>query len=261
MEEYMKKYEEWINSPDFDEETKEELKKIKENKKEIEDRFYKELEFGTAGLRGTMGAGTNRMNKYTVGRATQGLANYIIKMHGEQKGVVIAYDSRHMSKEFSQEVAKILAANGIKTYIFESLRPVPELSFSVRALKCISGIMITASHNPPEYNGYKVYWEDGAQIVPPSDKEIIEEVKKTKFSEIKKISKEEAIKKGLYNVVGKEIDDLFINKLKSLVLNKEAIKDQGDKVKIVYTPLHGTGNIPVQRVLQELGFKNVYVVK
>lgn len=261
MEEYMKKYEEWINSPDFDEETKEELKKIKENKKEIEDRFYKELEFGTAGLRGTMGAGTNRMNKYTVGRATQGLANYIIKMHGEQKGVVIAYDSRHMSKEFSQEVAKILAANGIKTYIFESLRPVPELSFSVRALKCISGIMITASHNPPEYNGYKVYWEDGAQIVPPSDKEIIEEVKKTKFNEIKKISKEEAIKKGLYNVVGKEIDDLFINKLKSLVLNKEAIKDQGDKVKIVYTPLHGTGNIPVQRVLQELGFKNVYVVK
>ena len=261
MQEYMKKYEEWLESPNFDEETKEELRKIKNNDKEIEDRFYKELEFGTAGLRGVMGAGTNRMNKYTVGRATQGLANYIKKQHGEKRGVVIAYDSRHMSKEFAKETATVLAANDIKTYIFESLRPVPELSFAVRELKCISGIMITASHNPPEYNGYKVYWEDGAQIVPPSDKEIIEEVKNTKFNEIKKISQQEASQKGLYNIVGSEIDDKFIAKLKSLVLNKEAIQKEAQNVKIVYTPLHGTGNVPVKRILNELGFKNVYVVK
>lgn len=261
MEEYIKKYKEWLNGQAFDEETKEELRAIQNNEKEIEDRFYKELEFGTAGLRGVMGAGTNRMNKYTVGRASQGLANYIKRNNGEERGVVIAYDSRHNSKEFGNEAAIVLAANGIKTYVFESLRPVPELSFSVRELNCIAGIMITASHNPPEYNGYKVYWEDGAQIVTPSDKEIIQEVNNTKFEEIKKISQEEAIEKGLYNTIGKEVDDKFIEKLKSLVINPEVIKEQADNLKIVYTPLHGTGNMPVQRVLKELGFKNVYVVK
>lgn len=260
MKEYLEKYEEWLNNPYFDKKTKEELEAIKGNEAEIEDRFYKNLEFGTAGLRGIMGAGTNRMNNYTVGKATQGLASYIVKNGYQKRGVVISYDSRHNSKEFAIETALILAGNGIKTYIFESLRPVPELSFSVRALGTISGIMLTASHNPPEYNGYKVYWEDGAQIVPPRDKEIIDEVNRTKFENIKKITKEEAKENGLYNIVGKEVDDKFVKKLESLVLNPDVIKKEADELKIVYTPLHGTGAMPVERVLSELGFKNVFVV-
>ena len=260
MEEYKKKYEEWLNNPCFDGETKKELESIKDNEKEIEDRFYKELEFGTAGLRGVIGAGSNRMNKYTVGRATQGLANFILKEGTQEKGVAISYDSRHMSKEFSEEAALCLNANGIKTYIFDELRPVPELSFTVRQLKCTAGIMITASHNPPEYNGYKVYWDDGAQIIPPKDKQIIDEVNKTEFSQIKKMNKEDAIKAGLYIEIGKEIDDKFVNTLKSLVLNPEVIKKVQDDIKIVYTPLHGAGNVPVQRVLKELGFTHVFVV-
>lgn len=261
MDNYIEKYEEWLNNPFFDKETKSDLLKIKNNNEEIKDRFYKNLEFGTAGLRGVIGYGTNRMNKYTVGKATQGLANYIIKKGAQEKGVAISYDSRHMSKEFSEETALCLNANGIKTYIFDSLRPVPELSFTIRELKCTAGIMITASHNPPEYNGYKVYWEDGGQIVPPMDKEIIEEVNKTQFSQIKTMSKEEAVEKKLYNVIGSEIDDKFINKLKSLVLNQEAINKEQDNIKIVYTPLNGAGNKPVQRILKGIGFTHVYVVK
>ena len=259
--EYLNEYKKWCTSDAFDEDTKKELMAIKDDNKEIEDRFYKELEFGTAGLRGVIGAGTNRMNIYTVGKATQGLANYIIKQHGEDRGVVIAFDSRHMSPEFSKEAALILNANGIKTYLFDELRPVPELSYSVRELNCIAGIMITASHNPPKYNGYKVYWEDGAQIVPPVDKGIIEEVKKVEdYGSIKKISQEEAESKGLFNIVGKEIDDKYMDVLEKLVLNPDVIKKQKD-LKIVYTPLHGTGNKPVRTILKRLGFENVYVVK
>ena len=261
MEEYLVKYEKWLNDPCFDKDTKKELEEIKENEKEIEDRFYKDLEFGTAGLRGVIGAGTNRMNKYTVGKATQGLANFILKEGTKDKGVAIAYDSRHMSKEFSEETALCLNANGIKTYVFESLRPVPELSFTVRKLGCTAGVMTTASHNPPEYNGYKVYWDDGAQIVPPKDKQIIDEVNAiTDFSTIKTMDKKEAVEKGLYVQIGKEVDDDFVNTLKSLVLNPDVIKKEQDNVTIVYTPLHGAGNVPVQRVLKELGFTHVYVV-
>ena len=262
MKDYMKEYKRWCESEEFDEETKSELISIMGDEKEIQDRFYKELEFGTAGLRGVIGAGTNRMNKYTVGKATQGLANYIVEQGTQDKGVAISYDSRKMSKEFSEQTALILNANGIKTYVFESLRPVPELSFAVRQLKCIAGVMITASHNPPKYNGYKVYWEDGAQIVAPHDKGIITEVNNIKeFSEIKTMSKDEAEKADLYHVIGKEIDDEYIKTLKNLVLNLDTIKRVQKDVKIVYTPLHGTGNLPVRRVLKELGFENVYVVK
>ena len=258
--EYLEKYNEWCNSEIFDEKTKEELKNIKDEN-EIKDRFYKNLEFGTAGLRGIIGAGTNRMNKYTVTQATQGLANYIKKSGKESKGVVIAYDSRNMSEEFSKWAALCLNANGIKTYRFESLRPTPELSFAVRYLNCIAGIVITASHNPAEYNGYKVYWEDGAQIVSPVDKEIMAEVKAvTDFSKIKDIGIEEAKEKGLYNEIGEDIDKVYIDELKKLVLNKDIISKVQKDLKIVYTPLHGTGNIPVQRILKEIGFENVYVV-
>ena len=258
---YMEEYKRWCEDPAFDEETKKELLEIKDNDDEIKDRFYKELEFGTAGLRGVIGMGTNRMNKYTVGKATQGLANYILEQGTQDKGVAISYDSRRMSDEFSLQTALILNANGIKTYLFENLRPVPELSFAVRQLKCTAGIMITASHNPPKYNGYKVYWDDGSQIVAPRDKDIIAKVRAiTDFKEIKTISKEEAIKKGLFNVIGKEMDDKFINILKSCVLNPEIIKEQGKELKIVYTPLHGTGNTVAERLLHELGFENVYVV-
>ena len=259
--EYLNEYKKWCTSDVFDEETKKELLNIKDNPEEIEDRFYKELEFGTAGLRGVIGAGTNRMNIYTVGKATQGLANYIIKKNGQNRGVAISYDSRKMSPEFSKETALILNANGIKTYIFDSLRPVPELSFAVRQLDCIAGVMITASHNPPKYNGYKVYWEDGAQIVPPVDKDIINEVNKIEdYGEIKRITEEEAKEKGLYNVIGNEIDEKYMDTLEKLVLNPDIIKKQKD-MKIVYTPLHGTGNIPVKTILKRLGFENVYVVK
>ena len=258
---YKDEYKKWCEDPSFDEETKKELISIKDDEEEIKDRFYKELEFGTAGLRGVIGMGTNRMNKYTVGKATQGLANYILEQGTQDMGVAISYDSRRMSDEFSLQTALILNANGIKTYLFKSLRPVPELSFAVRQLKCTAGIMITASHNPPKYNGYKVYWDDGSQIVAPRDKDIINKVRSiTDFKEIKTISKEEAIEKGLFNVIGKEMDDKYIETLKSKILNPEIVKEQGKDLKIVYTPLHGTGNTIAERLLNELGFKNVYVV-
>ena len=258
---YLKEYQRWCEDPSFDVETKKELELIKNDEEEIKDRFYKELEFGTAGLRGVIGMGTNRMNKYTVGKATQGLANYIIEQGVQDKGVAISYDSRKMSDEFSMQTALILNANGIKTYLFESLRSVPELSFAVRQLGCTAGIMITASHNPPKYNGYKVYWDDGSQIVAPRDKDIINKVRNiTDFKEIKTISKEEAIKKGLFNLIGKEMDDKYIATLKFHILNPEIVEKEGKELKIVYTPLHGTGNTIVERLLNELGFKNVYVV-
>jgi len=257
---YIEEYKKWMESSFIDEETKNELKNIENDEKEIQDRFYKNLEFGTAGLRGVIGAGTNRMNKYTVSKATQGLANFIIKENGQDRGVAISYDSRNMSKEFSEIAANCLNANGIKAYVFEELRPVPELSYAVRSLGCIAGIMITASHNPPKYNGYKVYWEDGAQIVAPKDKLIIEEVNNVEnYEDAKTMSKNEAVSLGLYNIIGKEMDDSYIAELKKLSLNLEKIKEQED-LKIVYTPLHGTGNIPVQRILKEIGFKNVFVV-
>ena len=261
MNNYLKKYNEWLTDDCFDKETKNELESIRNNENEIKDRFYKELEFGTAGLRGVIGAGTNRMNRYTVGRATQGLANFINKMKISNPSVVISFDSRHMSKEFSEITALVLNANGIRVNLFDNLRPVPELSFAVRYLKATAGIMITASHNPPEYNGYKVYWSDGAQIIPPVDKGIIDEVLSIEdFSLIKTMDKDEAISQGLLNYIGSEVDDAFINALKSSCLNPEIIKKEANNVKIVYTPLHGAGNIPVQRILKELGFKNVYVV-
>lgn len=258
---YLEVYKKWCESDEFDEETKQELLKIKDNDKEIEDRFYKELEFGTAGLRGIIGIGTNRMNKYTVGKATQGLANYIVKRGVQNKGVAISYDSRHMSPEFSKLTALILNANGIKTYLFESLRPVPELSYAVRELGCTAGVMITASHNKPQYNGYKVYWDDGSQIIFPVDKDIMSEVKAIEdYKDIKEISQKEAIDKGLFNIIGKEIDDKYIEELKSRVLNPEIVKEQGEKIKVVYTPLHGAGGESVKRILKEIGIKNLYVV-
>lgn len=258
---YLEEYKRWCKSPEFDEETKKELLEIKDDVKEIEDRFYQELEFGTAGLRGVIGAGTNRMNKYTVGKATQGLANYIIEQGTQDKGVAISYDSRRMSKEFSKQTALILNANGIKTYLFEELRPVPELSFAVRQLQCTAGIMITASHNPPKYNGYKVYWDDGSQIVAPRDKDIINKVKSVeKYSDIKQIDEQEAKKQGLFNIIGKEMDDKYLNTLKSLILNPQIMKEQGKSLKVVYTPLHGTGNTVVEKLLNDLGLENVYVV-
>ena len=258
---YLEEYKKWCEDPSFDEETRKELMSIKDNEEEIEDRFYKELEFGTAGLRGVIGMGTNRMNKYTVGKATQGLANYILEQGTQDKGVAISYDSRKMSDEFSLQTALILNANGIKTYLFENLRPVPELSFAVRQLGCTAGIMITASHNPPKYNGYKVYWDDGSQIIAPRDKEIINKVRAiTDFKEIKTISKEEAIEKGLFHIIGKEMDDKYIEVLKNHILNPEIVKEQGKDLKVVFTPLHGTGNTIVERLLGELGFENVYVV-
>lgn len=254
-------YQEWLNNPYFDEATKAELRNIAGDEKEIEERFYMDLEFGTAGLRGVIGAGTNRMNVYTVRKATQGLANYIASVNGQKKGVAIAYDSRRMSPEFADEAALCLNANGIKAYVFESLRPTPELSYAVRKLGCIAGINITASHNPPEYNGYKVYWEDGAQITPPHDKGIMDEVKKvTDYATVKTMDKEAAKAEGLYQTIGADIDDPYIAELKSLVLHQDSIDAVGKDLKIVYTPLHGTGNIPVRRVLKELGFTNVYVV-
>ena len=257
---YRELYNEWLTNPYFDDNTKKELEAIENDDKEIEDRFYKELEFGTAGLRGVIGAGTNRMNIYT--KATQGLANYIIKMHGEDKGVAIAYDSRHMSPEFADEAALCLNANGIKAYVFDSLRPTPELSFAVRELKCIAGINVTASHNPAEYNGYKVYWEDGAQITPPHDVGIMDAVAALKdYNKVKTMDKDQAVADGLYIQIGKEVDDKYIEILKTQVKNPDAIKEVQKDIKIVYTPLHGTGNIPVRRVLKELGFENVYVVK
>ena len=259
---YKEVYQEWLESPYFDEETKAELRGIAGDDKEIKERFYAELEFGTAGLRGIIGAGTNRMNVYTVRKATQGLANYIASVNAQARGVAIAYDSRHMSPEFADVAALCLAANGIKAYVFESLRPTPELSFAVRTLHCIAGINITASHNPPEYNGYKVYWEDGAQITPPHDTGIMAEVKAvTDYAKVYTMEKKEAEEKGLYQVIGKDIDDPYIEALKSQVIHQDAIDAEKDQLKIVYSPLHGTGNIPARRVLKELGFTNVHVVK
>ena len=259
---YKELYKEWLENPYFDENTKAELNEIQQDEKEIKERFYKELEFGTAGLRGIIGAGTNRMNIYTVRKTTQGLANYIAAVNGQAKGVAIAYDSRRMSPEFAKEAALCLAANGVKAYIFETLRPTPELSFAVRELGCIAGINITASHNPPEYNGYKVYWEDGAQITPPHDSGIMAEVQKVvNYNEVKTMDEEAAKAAGLFAVIGKEIDDAYMEALKSQVIHADAIKAMAKELKIVYSPLHGTGNIPARRVLKELGFENVYVVK
>lgn len=258
---YKEQYMQWLESDYMDEATKEELRQIAGDEKEIEERFYTELEFGTAGLRGIIGAGCNRMNEYTVRKATQGLANYILKVGGQDRGVAIAYDSRHMSPEFADVAALCLAANGIKAYVFESLRPTPELSYAVRKLHTIAGINITASHNPPEYNGYKVYWEDGAQITPPHDSGIMNEVKAiSDYAVCKKMDKDAAIAAGLYQTIGADIDDPYIEELKKLVVHQDAIDAVGSQIKVVYTPLHGTGNIPVRRVLKELGFTNVYVV-
>lgn len=260
--EYRERYEGWLNDPYFDEATKEELKSIAQDDNEIKERFYKDLEFGTAGLRGIIGAGTNRMNIYTVRKATQGLANYIISKEGQKKGVAIAYDSRRMSPEFADEAALCLGANGIKAYVFESLRPTPELSYAVRSLGCIAGINITASHNPPEYNGYKVYWEDGAQITPPHDKGIMDEVKAVvDYNTVKTMGLEDAKAAGMYEVIGAAVDDGYIAELKKQVIHQDSIDAVGKELKIVYSPLHGTGNIPARRILEELGFEKVYVVK
>ncbi len=261
MKDYMKIYEEWLANPYFDEDTKKELRAIQGDENEIKERFYMDLEFGTAGLRGVIGAGINRMNIYTVRRATQGMADYILEQGGADRGVAIAYDSRRMSPEFSDEAARTLAANGIKAYRFESLRPTPELSFAVRELGCIAGINITASHNPPEYNGYKVYWEDGAQFTPPHDRGVTEKVMAiTDLSSVKTMSREEAVASGRYVTIGAEIDDRYIAQVKAQVVNQEAIDKMQDQIAIVYTPLHGTGNIPARRVMKELGFEHVYVV-
>ena len=258
---YKDQYQFWLEDDYFDAKTKEELKAIANDEKEIEDRFYRELEFGTGGLRGVIGAGTNRMNLYTVRKATQGLANYILKMGTQDKGISIAYDSRFMSPEFADEAALCMAANGIKAYVFDALRPTPELSFSVRYLGCTAGIVITASHNPPEYNGYKVYWEDGAQVTSPRDVDIINCVKAvTDYHTVKTMDKQAAIDAGLYITIGAEVDDAFIAELKKQIINPEVIKEVADDIKIVYTPFNGTGNVPARRILKEIGFKNVYVV-
>lgn len=258
---YMDEYKFWLEDDYFDQKTKDELSAISGNQGEIEDRFYKELEFGTGGLRGVIGAGTNRMNLYTVRKATQGLANFILKKGTEAKGVAIAYDSRRMSPEFADEAALCLVANGIKAYVFDALRPTPELSFALRTLGCTAGIVVTASHNPPEYNGYKVYWEDGAQVTAPYDREIIEEVKAIKdYHTVKTMDKADAQAKGLYQVIGAEIDDAYMAELKKQIIHPEVIAEVADDIKIVYTPLCGTGNVPARRILKELGFKNVYVV-
>jgi phosphoglucomutase len=264
MSDAMKQLEYWLNDPYFDEDTKKELTAIRNNGDEVQDRFYQELEFGTGGLRGVIGAGTNRMNKYVVRKATQGLANYIKKnggADGAKRGVAISYDCRRFSPEFADETARCLAANGIKAYVFDELRPTPELSFALRKLGCIAGVMITASHNPPEYNGYKAYWEDGAQVTPPHDTGIITEVKAiTDYNDVKTMSKEDAMKAGLYEIIGKDIDDAYMVELKKQIIHLDAIKEMAEKLTVVYTPFHGTGLVPVKRVLAELGFKNVYIV-
>ena len=258
---YQETFKFWLEDSYFDDATRQELLAIRNDEKEVEDRFYRDLEFGTGGLRGVIGAGTNRMNIYTVRKATQGLANYILKKGGKEKGIAIAYDSRLMSPEFADEAALCMAANGIKAYVFDALRPTPELSFALRKLGCISGIVVTASHNPPEYNGYKVYWEDGAQVTAPKDKEIIGEVNAvTDYHDVKTMDKEEAKKAGLYIVIGSEIDDAYMAELKKQIIHPEVIKEMADDIRIVYTPFHGTGNVPVRRILSELGFKHVYVV-
>ena len=261
MELYMEKYKQWLENPYFDEETKKELLSIENNEKEIEDRFYKNLEFGTGGLRGVIGAGTNRINKYTVRRATYGLANYILNKCGEEgktKGVVIAYDSRYKSEEFSTETAKTLAACGIKAYIFDSLRTTPQLSFAVRHLGCVAGVVITASHNPPEYNGYKVYWSDGGQVCPNIAEEIIKEVNKIEdYSTIPTTDKDNE----LITLLDDKVDRAFIDAVKEQVIRQDIIDKVGKDMKIIFTPIHGTGNLPIRKALDEVGFKNVAVVK
>ena len=259
---YMENYKKWCEDTYFDEATRAELKAIEGNDKEIQERFYKDLEFGTGGLRGIIGAGTNRLNIYTVSKATQGFANYIIKQGEDavKKGVAIAFDSRRMSPEFAEITALVLNGNGIKTYIYPSLRPTPMLSFAVRELNCTGGVVITASHNPPEYNGYKVYWADGGQVPYPRDEAIIEEVNAvTDFHTIKTANKDEAVKAGLFNVIGEEVDEAFDKNVLAQIVNPEIIKEQHD-LKIVYTPIHGSGNKPVRRVLEKAGFENVTVV-
>ena len=258
---YKETYQEWLSNPYFDEDTKKELTAIENDENEIKERFYADLAFGTAGLRGIIGAGINRMNIYVVRKATQGLADYILEQGTDKKRVAIAFDSRHMSPEFADEAARTLAANGIKAFIFESLRPTPELSFAVRHLDCIAGINVTASHNPPQYNGYKVYWEDGAQFTDPHASGVTAKVNAiTDISTCKTMSKEDAVTAGLYEVIGKEVDDAYIAEVEKQVINQASIDEMASKLKIVYTPLHGTGNLPVRRVLDDLGFKNVYVV-
>ena len=257
---YRAEYEKWCTDSYFDEDTKAELKAIANDEKEIEDRFYRTLEFGTAGLRGVIGAGTNRMNIYTVRQATQGLANYIISQGGQEKGVVIAHDSRNMHDEFTDATALCLAANGIKTYVFKDLRPVPMLSFAVRTLGTLAGVVITASHNPREYNGYKVYWSDGAQVTPPHDTNIMAEVGKvTSFDMVKTMDKDAAIAAGLYNIVDDSVDEAYFAELRKLSIHPEVIKEMAKDIKIVYTPFHGSGLLPVQRVLSDLGFEEVYI--
>lgn len=259
---YKDVYVKWCEAPYFDDDTKKELKKIEDDDLEIKDRFYRSLEFGTGGLRGLIGAGTNRMNIYTVRQATQGLANYILSQNGQERGVAIAFDSRRMSPEFAREAALCFNGNGIRTYLFESLRPTPELSFAVRKLKCLAGVVITASHNPKEYNGYKVYWEDGAQITPPHDKNILAEVSGvTEYNQVKTMDYEEAVRNGLHNIIGTDIDQAYMDQLKKQSIHPEVIRDMAKEIRIVYTPLHGSGNIPVRRVLKELGFEQIYVVK
>ena len=259
---YKENYESWLNNPYFDEDTRNELKSIEGNEKEIEDRFYMDLEFGTAGLRGVIGAGTNRMNIYTVRKATQGLANYISRVNGQKRGVAIAYDSRHMSPEFADEAALCLAANGIKAYVFESLRPTPELSYAVRKLGCIAGINVTASHNPPEYNGYKVYDEFGGQVTDEKAGLIINEVNSIEnYEDIKTISLEEAIKDNLLEYIGEDVDKAYLEEVKGLTIRTELVKEHAKDLKVIYTPIHGSGNMPVRRVLKELGYENVEVVK
>ncbi|NMA82583.1 MAG: phospho-sugar mutase [Epulopiscium sp.] len=259
---YMQAYKEWIKNDYFDKTTKKELLEIQDDEREIQDRFYKDLEFGTGGLRGIIGAGTNRINVYTIQKATQGLANYILKSQEEGKqGVAIAYDSRFKSAEFAEEAALVLNGNGIPTYLFDSLRPTPTLSFALRELGCMAGIVITASHNPPEYNGYKVYWSDGGQVPPPKDEEIIQEVNQVQdYSQVKVIKKGDAIKAGYFHIIDSEIDDKYLEAVKAQCLQPEMIKKYGKDLTIVYTPLHGTGNIPVRQVLKEVGFENVWVV-
>ena len=262
MEEYRVRYEQWLNDPFIDEETKAELRSIADNEMEIKERFFKELEFGTGGLRGIIGNGSNRLNQYTVGKASQGLANYILKEGTQDKGVAIAYDSRFMSPEFAEVAGLIFAANGIPAFVYPSLRPVPMLSFAVRELGCTAGVVLTASHNPPEYNGYKVYWADGAQVVAPRDKGIITEVNAvTDFGMIKRMDRAEAEAKKLFNLIGEEVDEAFDKNVQASLMNHEMIQRMGDKLNIVYTPLHGSGNMPVRRNLEKAGFKNVYIVK
>ncbi|KXS48888.1 MULTISPECIES: phospho-sugar mutase [Halanaerobium] len=261
---YMSRYRDWLLSDYFDKETKEELEAIQDDEAEIEDRFYKNIDFGTGGMRGKMGAGTNRINKYVIRKATQGLANYIINYSddGQEKGVVIAYDSRHNSPEFSLEAALVLAANGIKTYLFTGMRATPELSYAVRELDAIGGIVVTASHNPPEYNGYKVYWEDGGQVVPEQARDIIAEIEEIDdFSIVKTMDEMEAVDKGLLNYIGAEVDDSYQKTLIDILPDTDLAAEKGSNLSVVYTPLHGTGSTVIPKLLSDLGFSNLHLVE